>query len=152
VLLDADPLADIRNTQRINAVITGGRIYRRPSLDEKPEVAEADARTNVARKLPDRDQFELQLGIIAGEVELLHHPAVLHRDIEMIALLLLPSLSLDRRPRFQQLSKPRRDDAAHRSIAAGAQLVVLSALGSTREERQSHHVARAATSRTASPP
>ena len=45
VLLDADPLTNIRNTQRINAVITGGRIYRRPSLDKMVEFAEADARS-----------------------------------------------------------------------------------------------------------
>jgi imidazolonepropionase-like amidohydrolase len=45
VLLDADPLANIRNTQRINAVITGGRIYRRPALDKMLEFAEADARS-----------------------------------------------------------------------------------------------------------
>jgi hypothetical protein len=45
VLLDADPLADVRNTQRINAVITGRRIYRRPSLDKMLEFAEADARS-----------------------------------------------------------------------------------------------------------
>ena len=43
VLLDADPLADIRNTQRVNAVVTGGRICRRPSLDKMLEFAEADA-------------------------------------------------------------------------------------------------------------
>jgi imidazolonepropionase-like amidohydrolase len=34
VLLDANPLADIRNTQRIRAVIADGRLYRRPDLDE----------------------------------------------------------------------------------------------------------------------
>ena len=45
VLLDADPLADIRNTRRINAVISRGRIYRRPSLDKMLEFAEADARS-----------------------------------------------------------------------------------------------------------
>ena len=45
VLLDADPLADIHNTQRINTVITGGRIYRRASLDKMLEFAEADARS-----------------------------------------------------------------------------------------------------------
>ena len=33
VLLDADPLADIRNTQRIRAVIADGRLYRRADLD-----------------------------------------------------------------------------------------------------------------------
>jgi hypothetical protein len=38
-------MANIRNTQRINAVITGGRIYRRPSLDKMLEFAEAHARS-----------------------------------------------------------------------------------------------------------
>jgi adenine deaminase len=33
VVLDADPLADIRNTQRINAVVTKGRLLRRSRLD-----------------------------------------------------------------------------------------------------------------------
>jgi imidazolonepropionase-like amidohydrolase len=33
VLLDADPLTDIRNTARIRAVIAGGRYLDRPSLD-----------------------------------------------------------------------------------------------------------------------
>ncbi len=33
VLLDADPLADIRNTRRIAAVIQGGRVYSRRALD-----------------------------------------------------------------------------------------------------------------------
>jgi imidazolonepropionase-like amidohydrolase len=33
VLLEADPLVDIRNTQRIRAVIADGRLYRRPDLD-----------------------------------------------------------------------------------------------------------------------
>jgi len=32
VLLDADPLADIRNTRRIHAVIQGGRVVDRKSL------------------------------------------------------------------------------------------------------------------------
>jgi imidazolonepropionase-like amidohydrolase len=34
VLLDADPLADIRNTMRIRAVIADGRILERPALDQ----------------------------------------------------------------------------------------------------------------------
>jgi imidazolonepropionase-like amidohydrolase len=34
VLLDADPLADIRNTQKIRAVIANGRLYRRAELDQ----------------------------------------------------------------------------------------------------------------------
>ena len=33
VLLDANPLEDIRNTQRIRAVVADGRLYRRDSLD-----------------------------------------------------------------------------------------------------------------------
>jgi imidazolonepropionase-like amidohydrolase len=33
VLLDADPLVDIRNTQRIRAVVADGRVYRRADLD-----------------------------------------------------------------------------------------------------------------------
>jgi len=33
VLLDADPLADIRNTRRIDAVLLGGRVLRRADLD-----------------------------------------------------------------------------------------------------------------------
>ena len=34
VLLDADPLADIRNTQRINAVVANGRLFDRKALDK----------------------------------------------------------------------------------------------------------------------
>jgi imidazolonepropionase-like amidohydrolase len=34
VLLDADPLADIRNTQKIRAVVANGRLYRRIELDQ----------------------------------------------------------------------------------------------------------------------
>ncbi|HEX8212545.1 MAG TPA: amidohydrolase family protein [Longimicrobium sp.] len=33
VLLDADPLQDIRNTRRIHAVVRGGKLYSRPALD-----------------------------------------------------------------------------------------------------------------------
>ena len=33
VLLDADPLVDIRNTRRINAVLLGGRVLGRADLD-----------------------------------------------------------------------------------------------------------------------
>ncbi|MGH8236795.1 MAG: amidohydrolase family protein [Steroidobacteraceae bacterium] len=33
VLLDANPLADIRNTQRIRAVVADGRLHRRAELD-----------------------------------------------------------------------------------------------------------------------
>jgi hypothetical protein len=34
VPLDADPLADIRNTQKIRAVVANGRLYRRAELDQ----------------------------------------------------------------------------------------------------------------------
>ena len=34
VLLDADPLTDIRNTQKIRAVVANGRLYRRAELDQ----------------------------------------------------------------------------------------------------------------------
>ena len=33
VLLDANPLEDIRNTQKIRAVVADGRLYRRTDLD-----------------------------------------------------------------------------------------------------------------------
>jgi hypothetical protein len=33
MLLDADPLADIRNTRRIAAVVAGGRVLDRAALD-----------------------------------------------------------------------------------------------------------------------
>jgi imidazolonepropionase-like amidohydrolase len=36
VLLDADPLADIRNTRRIHAVVQGGRLVDRESLLRPP--------------------------------------------------------------------------------------------------------------------
>ena len=34
VLLDADPLQEIRNTQRIRAVVADGRLFRRADLDQ----------------------------------------------------------------------------------------------------------------------
>jgi hypothetical protein len=33
VLLDANPLEDIRNTQKIRAVVADGQLYRRAELD-----------------------------------------------------------------------------------------------------------------------
>ena len=39
VLLDADPLRDIRNTTRISTVLVGGRVLERPVLDESIEKA-----------------------------------------------------------------------------------------------------------------
>lgn len=41
VLLDADPLADIANTQRIRAVAADGRLYRRAHLDRFLATVEA---------------------------------------------------------------------------------------------------------------
>ena len=34
ILLDADPLADIRTTHKILAVVANGRLYRRAELDQ----------------------------------------------------------------------------------------------------------------------
>ena len=34
VLLDANPLLDIRNPQRINAVVSNGRLFDRKALDK----------------------------------------------------------------------------------------------------------------------
>ena len=44
VLLDADPLADIRNTTRIRAVLTNGKLLDRAALDKLLADAEAAAR------------------------------------------------------------------------------------------------------------
>jgi hypothetical protein len=41
VLLDANPLADIRNTRRISAVIANGRVFDRPALDQLLKGVEA---------------------------------------------------------------------------------------------------------------
>ena len=46
VLLDRDPLADIRNTQRISAVIVGGKLLRRADLDALLRQAEELAARN----------------------------------------------------------------------------------------------------------
>ncbi len=43
VLLDADPMRDIRNTQRINAVVSNGRLWERSALDRLLREAEAAA-------------------------------------------------------------------------------------------------------------
>ncbi len=44
VLLEADPLVEIRNTQKINAVVLGGRLLARPDLDKLLAQASAAAR------------------------------------------------------------------------------------------------------------
>jgi hypothetical protein len=46
VLLDADPLADIRHTQRIAAVVVGGRVLRRADLDALLRLGEELAARN----------------------------------------------------------------------------------------------------------
>nr|MBA4156904.1 amidohydrolase family protein [Gemmatimonadota bacterium] len=46
VLLDANPLDDIRNTQRIRAVVANGRLLERAALDSLL----AQARAEVARR------------------------------------------------------------------------------------------------------
>jgi hypothetical protein len=46
VLLDANPLNDIANTQKINTVITGGRVYRKPALEAMLNAVEVDARNS----------------------------------------------------------------------------------------------------------
>ncbi len=43
VLLDANPLLDIRNTQRINAVVSNGRLFDRKALDKMLGDAEVSA-------------------------------------------------------------------------------------------------------------
>jgi imidazolonepropionase-like amidohydrolase len=43
VLLDANPLVDIRNTQRINAVVSNGRLFDRKALDKMLSEAEGAA-------------------------------------------------------------------------------------------------------------
>ena len=40
VLLEANPLEDIRNIQRINAVIMNGRFFDRKTLDKMPAQAQ----------------------------------------------------------------------------------------------------------------
>jgi imidazolonepropionase-like amidohydrolase len=44
ILLDANPLADIRNTRRINAVVLNGRYLDRAALDSLLTSAEAKAK------------------------------------------------------------------------------------------------------------
>jgi hypothetical protein len=51
LLLDANPLEGIRNTQRINAVIFNGNLYDRPALDPVSAHVQRGARSwSLARK------------------------------------------------------------------------------------------------------
>jgi len=45
VLLDANPLRDIRNTQKINSVVVNGRLLNRQRLDAMLSKIEAAARS-----------------------------------------------------------------------------------------------------------
>jgi cytosine/adenosine deaminase-related metal-dependent hydrolase len=49
VLLDANPLENIRNTARIAAVISGGRVYQRPALDSLLAAGRERARSAAGR-------------------------------------------------------------------------------------------------------
>jgi imidazolonepropionase-like amidohydrolase len=49
VLLDANPLADIQNTQKVNAVVLNGRFYNRAALDSMITYAERKARPGSPR-------------------------------------------------------------------------------------------------------
>jgi cytosine/adenosine deaminase-related metal-dependent hydrolase len=51
VMLDGNPLADIANTQRIRAVIRGGRAFERPALDSMLARAERAAAPNAQLNL-----------------------------------------------------------------------------------------------------
>jgi imidazolonepropionase-like amidohydrolase len=44
VLLDADPLLDIHNTQRISAVVLGGKLFLRKDLDQMLQQVEEEAK------------------------------------------------------------------------------------------------------------
>jgi len=46
VLLDANPLEDVHNTQEIRAVVINGRLLDRQELDDLLRKAEADAKKN----------------------------------------------------------------------------------------------------------
>jgi imidazolonepropionase-like amidohydrolase len=46
VLLDANPLENIHNTQKIRAVVINGRLLDRQKLDELLRKAEAEAKKN----------------------------------------------------------------------------------------------------------
>jgi imidazolonepropionase-like amidohydrolase len=45
VLLDADPVSDIRNTTKISEVFLGGKEFDRPALDKMLKIAEAAAKS-----------------------------------------------------------------------------------------------------------
>jgi ankyrin repeat protein len=59
VVLDANPLADIANSQRIHAVIQGGRVLLRPALDSML--------ARVERRVTPSAQAMLWIAAIAGD-------------------------------------------------------------------------------------
>ena len=65
VLLDADPLADIRNTSKINAVILNGRLLDRTKLDQL--LAEGEAAASKQKPLPTPPARMVALVITAAE-------------------------------------------------------------------------------------
>ena len=65
VLLDADPLADIRNTSRINAVILNGRLLDRTKLDQL--LAEGEAAASKQKLPPPKPAPMVGLVVTAAE-------------------------------------------------------------------------------------
>jgi hypothetical protein len=59
VMLDANPLGDIANTQRIRAVIRGGRAFERPALDSMLALVERAAAPNA--------QMDLWIAAVNGD-------------------------------------------------------------------------------------
>jgi len=52
VLLDADPLADIRNTRRIDTVIANGRVFDRETRERMLDEIEASISSEASPSLP----------------------------------------------------------------------------------------------------
>ena len=53
VILNADPLKDIRNTQRIDSVVKNGELLSRSKLDEMLKKAKIDGAKRIPPKSPD---------------------------------------------------------------------------------------------------
>lgn len=65
VLLDANPLEDITNTQRIRAVVADGRYLDRQALDALLAQAEAAAKAEPAEVSPDLLELKLERPLLA---------------------------------------------------------------------------------------
>ncbi len=59
VLLDADPLVDIRNTQRIEAVIANGKLFEKADLEKMLKDVEMMAQTNQFEPILSRPEDDL---------------------------------------------------------------------------------------------